>query len=191
MAKLYFRYSTMNAGKSLDLCRINHNYIENGKKTLCLTASVDDRYGKNKITSRIGISIDAISVSRETNIFDLIKETEDISCVLIDEIQFFTKKHIQQITDVVDILNIPVICYGLRSSYTLDIFDGSAYLMSICDEIQEIKTICSHCKNKKAIINARFENDKIVLEGNQVIIGGNNEYKPLCRKCYKNYIEIK
>jgi thymidine kinase len=187
MAKLYFKYSTMNAGKSLDLLRINHNYIENGEKTICLASGLDNRYGKNKITSRTGISTDAISVDKQTNIYDLIKDMKDISCVLIDEIQFFTKEQIFQLSDIVDTLNIPVICFGLRSDFSLSSFEGSSCLMSICDELQEIKTICSCCKNKKAIVNARFENEKIVTKGNQVQIGGNESYKPLCRKCYKRY----
>lgn len=185
MAKLFFRYSTMNAGKSIDLLRCNHNYIENNKKTLCFTSAKDDRYGKGKITSRIGISIDAILIYDNTNIYDFVKKEEDISCVFVDEVQFLKKEHIFQLSNIVDELNIPVICYGLRSDYMLEAFEGSKYLMTISDQIEEIKTICFECKNKKAIINARIIDGKIITEGDQVIIGGNESYVPLCRKCFK------
>lgn len=191
MAKLYFRYSTMNAGKSINLITTNYNYIENGKKTLCFTSSRDNRYGQGKITSRIGISIDAMLIFDDTNIYDIVKKESDISCVFIDEVQFLKKEHIFQLSDIVDELNIPVICYGLRSDYMLESFEGSKYLMTIADQIEEIKTICFECKNKKAIINARIIDGKIIMEGNQVIIGGNESYVPLCRKCFKrlkNYI---
>jgi thymidine kinase len=185
MAKLFFRYSTMNAGKSIDLLKCNYNYIENNKKTLCFTSAKDDRYGKGKITSRIGISIDAILIYDDTNIYDVVKNENDISCVFIDEVQFLKKEHIFQLSDIVDELNIPVICYGLRSSYILELFEGSKYLMTIADQIEEIKTICFNCVKKKATINARIINDKVITEGEQIIIGGNESYVPLCRKCFK------
>jgi len=189
MAKLFFRYSTMNAGKSIDLLRCNHNYIENNKKTLCFTSSKDDRYGKGKITSRIGISIDAILIDDNTNIYNIVKKEKNISCVFIDESQFLKKEHIFQLSDIVDNLDIPVICYGLRSDFQLEPFDASKYLMVLSDNIEEIKTICFECKNKKAIINARILNNKIITSGNQIQIGGNDSYKPLCRKCYKKLLK--
>jgi len=141
----------MNAGKSIDILRIKHNYNEYGNEVLCLTSIKDDRYGIGKITSRIGISTDAETISDNTDVYKLIKEIKEkkeISCVLIDESQFLTKKHIFQLSNVVDILNIPVICYGLRSDFTLEPFSGSKYLMAIADNIEEIKTICYFCKNK-------------------------------------------
>lgn len=189
MAKLYFRYSTMNAGKSIDLLRCNHNYIENGKKTLCFTSARDDRYGKGKITSRIGISIDAISIYDNTNIYDIVKNENDISCIFVDEVQFLTKEHIFQLSDIVDELNIPVICYGLRSDYMLGAFEGSKHLLTLADQIEEIKTICFECKCKKAIINARIIDGKIIESGTQIQIGGNESYQPLCRKCYKKILK--
>ena len=186
MAKLYFKYSTMNAGKSIDLLRCNYNYIENGKKTLCLTSSKDDRYGVGKITSRIGISTDAIPFDDNMDIYELIEKEEDISCVFVDESQFLTKKQVFQLSDVVDKLNIPVICYGLRSDFRLENFSGSKYLMAIADTVEEIRTICNVCKEKKAIVNVRVDEDgKVLLDGSQVQIGGNESYKPMCRKCYK------
>lgn len=189
MAKLFFRYSTMNAGKSIDLIRTNHNYIENNKKTICFTSSKDNRYGKDKITSRIGLSIDAVSIYDETNLYNYVKNLTDISCVFVDESQFLSKRHVFQLSDIVDNLNIPVICYGIRSDFMLEPFEGSKYLMTLSDIVEEIKTICFECKIKKAIVNARILNGKIVTEGEQVQIGGNDIYKPLCRKCYKKIID--
>ena len=190
MAKLFFKYSTMNAGKSIDLLRINHNYIENNKKTLCFTSGKDYRYGEGKITSRIGLSIDAVSILDDTNIYEytfsyISSNHYDISCIFVDESQFLTKEQVFQLADIVDILDIPVICYGLRSDFKMEPFEGSKYLMSISDNIEEIKTICFECKSKKAIINSRINEGKITTEGAQVMIGGNETYKPLCRKCYK------
>jgi len=176
----------MNAGKSIDLLRCNHNYIENGKKTICLTSSKDDRYGNGKITSRIGISVDAIPIDDNINVFELVKKEENISCIFFDEVQFITKKQVFQLSDIVDILNIPVISYGLRSDFRMNPFIGSKYLMAIADTVEEIRTICSVCKNKKAIVNVRVDDDgKVLLKGRQIQIGGNEIYKPMCRKCYK------
>lgn len=190
MAKLFFRYGAMSCGKSIDLLKVKHNYNEYGDEVLCLTSAKDDRYGKGKITSRIGIQTDAISIYDETNIFDLIYTYEKkISCILVDESQFLTKEHIFQLSDIVDELDIPVICYGLRSDFSLEPFEGSKYLMGIADNVEEIKTICSKCKSKKAIINARVTDDKILTVGDQVQIGGNETYKTLCRKCYKKILK--
>ena len=183
----------MNAGKSIDILRIKHNYNEYGNEVLCFTSIKDDRYGVGKITSRIGISTDATPISDNTDVYELIKEIKgqkNISCILIDESQFLTKEHKFQLSNVVDILDIPVICYGLRSDFALEPFPGSKYLMAIADNVEEIKTICYSCKNKKAIVNARFdENNKILTVGPQNKIGGNESYKPLCRKCYKKMLE--
>lgn len=193
MAKLYFKYSTMNAGKSIDLLRINNNYIENGKHTLCFTSGKDDRYGVGKITSRVGISIDAISIFDDTNIIDyVINAKEKISCIFVDEAQFLKKEHIFELSKIVNDFDIPVITYGLRSDFTLEPFDGSKYLMAIADSIEEIKTICKICNDKKAVINARFNSsDQIETVGNQIQIGGNETYKAICRKCYSKLIKNK
>ena len=188
MAKLYFRYSTMNAGKSIDLIKSNYNYLENNKKTMCFTSSIDNRYGVGKITSRIGVSIDAIPIYKETNIFEIVKKEKDISCIFVDEAQFLSKEHVFQLTDIVDELNIPVISYGLRSDYKLGSFEGSEHLMAMSDSIEEIKTICFNCSCKKAIINAKVTNGIIVTDGDQIQIGGNETYIPLCRKCYKQIL---
>jgi thymidine kinase len=192
MAKLYFRYGCMNSGKSLDLLRIAHNYNELEEKVLLFTPSIDNRYGQNKIKSRTNIEMYAISINDKDNIYNMFineNSKQKIQCVLVDEVQFLNKKQIFEIVDIVDILNVPVICYGLRNSFNMEPFEGSKYLMAIADSIEEIKTICAICKSKKAIVNARFENGKLVKNGEQVKIGGNESYKPLCRKCFKKLNE--
>lgn len=189
MAKLFFRYGTMGSGKSLDLLKVAYNYEENGLKSIILTSNIDNRYGSSVVKSRVGVSREAISIDKETNIYELIinklKSDVSIGCVLVDEVQFFEKKHIEELLDVVDELDIPVICYGLRSDFRLSPFGSTKFLMSVADEIEEIKTICSECSKKKAIVNARFNaQGHVIISGNIIEIGGNDKYKPLCRKCF-------
>jgi thymidine kinase len=189
MAKLYFRYSTMGAGKSLDLLKTAHNYEERNKQVLLLTSDLDDRFGKKKITSRIGISRDAYTFNTKSNLYDMaisdmvVSNGETLSCVLIDEAQFLTKEQVWQLTDVVDYLGINVIVYGLRSDYLGEPFEGSIYLMTLADKIEELKTICEF--GDKASMNIRLLNGKPVFEGEQVQIGGNESYLPVCRKHFK------
>jgi thymidine kinase len=186
MAKLFFRYSSMGAGKSLDLLKVSYNYEENNEKILIFTSALDNRYGEGVVKSRVGLSKPAITVDEKFNIYQYVKLlTNSVKAILVDESQFLTKEQVFQLSDIVDKMEIPVICYGLRSDYILDPFEGSKYLMAISDSIEEIKTICSVCKNKKAIVNARFEDGVIVTEGEQIKIGGNESYKPLCRVCFK------
>lgn len=190
MAKLFFRYGTMGSGKSLDLLKVAYNYEENGMNVLILTSKIDDRYGNDVVKSRTGIGKDAVGINKKDNIYDIIDYKkgvlqEKIKCVLVDEVQFFTKEHINQLIKIVDVLEIPVICYGLRSDFKLKPFGATVQLMAVADEIEELKTICSECGEKKATVNARFnENGKIITDGEQIEIGGNDKYKPLCRKCY-------
>lgn len=190
MAKLFFRYGTMGSGKSLDLLKVAYNYEENGLTSIILTSKIDDRYGNDKVQSRTGIKREAIGIDSETNIFEIIEYKKNIignniGCILVDEVQFFKTHHIEELVNIVDIFNIPVICYGLRTDFTLNPFEPIKYLMGVADEIEEIKTICSECTKKKAIVNARFdENGKIVTTGNIIEIGGNDKYRALCRKCY-------
>lgn len=186
MAKLYFRYGAMNSGKSFDLLKVCFNYEERGQNVLILTSQLDDRYGKNKIKSRIGIEKDAISISDDTDISSIfINQSliKNIDCVLCDEVQFFKKHHIKQLTEIVDKYNTPVIAYGLRSDFRLEPFEGSVYLMAIADSIEELKTVC-FC-GKKATINARVVDGKITTKGEQVQIGGNESYISICRKHFK------
>ena len=190
MAKLFFRYGTMGSGKSLDLLKVAYNYEENGMGILILTSKIDDRYGNDIVKSRTGIGKDAIGINKKDNIYDIIEYkssilNEKISCVLVDEVQFFTKEHIFQLVKIVDKLDIPIICYGLRSDFKLEPFKSTKYLMAIADELEELKTICSECGKKKANVNARFDKEgNIITEGKQVEIGGNDRYRPLCRRCF-------
>jgi thymidine kinase len=174
----------MGAGKTLDLLKVAYNYEERGKSVVILTASIDTRSGKNKIKSRTGLEKDAISIKDDDNIVKKIYfALKDADCILVDEAQFLKRHHIHELTELVDEYNIPVICYGLRSDFKLEPFEGSMYLMAIADDIEEIKTIC-HC-GKKATVNARIKNGKIIKDGEQIKIGGNESYISLCRKHYK------
>jgi len=184
MAKLYFRYSTMGAGKSLDLLKTAHNYEERNKKVFLLTSDLDNRFGKKKIASRIGISRDANTFNNKSNLYEMVVSNgEKLSCILIDEAQFLTKEQVWQLTDIVDYLGINVIVYGLRSDYLGEPFEGSIYLMTLADKIEELKTICEF--GDKASINMRLLNGEPVFEGEQVQIGGNESYLPVCRKHFK------
>lgn len=191
MSKLYFRYATMGAGKSLDLLKTAYNYEERNKKVLLLTSKFDNRHGLDKITSRVGLSMPAISISDTTNIFEYVKLQHSINrydCVLIDEAQFLTKEHIWQLTNIVDELNLTVITYGLRIDYMGEPFEGSCYLMSLADKIEELKTICEF--GDKATMNLRVLDGTPVFEGEQISIGGNESYVPVCRKYYKQQYNI-
>jgi len=177
MAKLYFYYSAMNAGKSTTLLQSEYNYRERGMKTLCLTPRLDDRYGVGKITSRIGLQATAHAFDKEEDLFVHIEQAESdehIHCVLVDEAQFLTPAQVLQLTLVVDRLKLPVLCYGLRTDFRGEPFDGSKYLLAWSDEIKEIKTVCR--SGKKAIMNARIDaQGRQVYEGAQVEIGHNYE----------------
>ena len=188
MAKLYFYYSAMNAGKSTVLLQSAHNYKERGMDTLLYTPEIDDRFGAGKISSRIGLSSDAISFTQDFNFYHdaerRLSKNHNIKCILIDEAQFLTKKQVMQLTDIVDKLNIPVLAYGLRSDFRGEPFDGSLYLLIWADNLIEIKTVC-HC-GKKAIMNARIDkHGHPIKTGEQIQIGGNEKYISMCRKHYK------
>lgn len=187
MAKLYFRYGAMGSGKTIDLLKVAYNYEERGQRVLLLSPSKDDRYGKGKITTRIGLQRECVSITEDVNIFSYVKNMYNKpSAILVDEAQFFTEAQIYQLSDIVDYFEISVICYGLRADFRLNFFPGSKTLMAIADSVEEIKTICE-C-GKKAIINMRFVDGVAVVEGEQVVIGGNDTYKSVCRKCYKRYV---
>lgn len=188
MAKLYFYYSAMNAGKTTVLLQSSYNYQERGMETLLFIPSIDERYGKGKITSRIGLSANAITFYPHSNLFDVTKnEKQDhpkLQCVLIDEAHFLNKKQVLQLTDIVDTLNLPVLTYGLRSDFKGEPFEGSQYLLIYADELLEIKTIC-YC-GKKAIMNVRIDKEGQVIKiGEQIQIGGNESYVSMCRKHFK------
>ena len=192
MSKLYFRYATMGAGKSLDLLKTAYNYEERNKNVLLLTSKFDNRHGLDKITSRVGLTMPAVSISDTTNIYEYVKLQHSINrydCVLMDEVQFLTKEHIWQLTDIVDKLNLTVITYGLRIDYRGEPFEGSCYLMALAGKIEELKTICEF--GDKATMNLRTINGESVFEGDQISIGGNESYIPVCRKYFKQELHKK
>ncbi|MDY2960328.1 MAG: thymidine kinase [Hornefia sp.] len=187
MAQLYYRYSTMNAGKSIELIKVAYNYEERGKRVLTLVPAVDNRYGIGLITSRIGLQREAITVSEDTNILDLFIERNDdkrIDCILLDECQFLKKHHVEELAEIVDSYDVPVLAYGLKNDFRNELFEGSYYMLVYADKIEEIKTIC-WC-GRKATMVARVIGDKIVKQGEQIQIGGNEMYVSLCRKHYND-----
>ncbi|MDR1233801.1 MAG: thymidine kinase [Holosporales bacterium] len=183
MAKLYFYYSAMNAGKTTKLLQSSFNYKERHMDTLLYTFKMDNRFGEEVISSRIGLQEKASVFDAELDLFADIssKRTPKTACILLDEAQFLTKKQVHELCRVVDELNVPVLTYGLRSDFLGEPFEGSLYLLILADELVEVKTIC-HC-GRKAIMNAKFDgNKKIIRQGEQVDIGGNEKYTALCRK---------
>lgn len=187
MAQLYYRYSTMNAGKSIELIKVAYNYEERNKRVLVLTPSVDDRFGIGVIASRIGVTREAIAVNEDTNILELfMKENKKnpIDCVLVDECQFLKKHHVQELVEIVDSCDVPVLAYGLKNDFQNELFEGSYYMLVYADKIEEIKTIC-WC-GRKATMVARILDGKFVKTGEQIVVGGNDMYISLCRKHYND-----
>ncbi|WP_020468402.1 thymidine kinase [Zavarzinella formosa] len=179
MAKLYFYYSTMNAGKSTSLLQAAHNYAERGMRTMLFTALLDDR-AKGLIASRIGLEAEAYRFHAHTNFWELCTSSPP-NCVLIDEAQFLSKEQVRQLTRVVDEANTPVMCYGLRTDFLGELFPGSAALLAWADSLVELKTIC--CCGRKATMVVRVSPSGVVeREGQQVEVGGNERYVPLCRR---------
>ena len=184
LAKIYYSYSAMNAGKSTVLLQASHNYHERGMKTLLLTAMIDDRFGEGRISSRIGIGADAQTFDKNTNLFDMIKGylgKTQFSCILLDEAQFLSEAQVWQLADVADILDIPVMCYGLRTDFQGKLFPGSGALLGIADDIKEIKTIC-WCGRKATMVLRLDSKGKPIKQGEQVVIGGEESYVSVCRK---------
>jgi len=191
MAQLYFYYSAMNAGKSTLLLQSAHNYAEQGMNTLLFTADIDNRFGEGKIQSRIGLSKPAKLFEKKTNfrttIEEYIKQTT-IACVLVDEAQFLSREQVDQLARVVDELNIPVLCFGIRTDFQAESFNGSARLLAIADKLTELKTICN-C-GRKATMTVRLDDDgNVISEGEQVQIGGNERYESKCRKHYQELMD--
>lgn len=185
MAQLYYRYSTMNAGKSIEVIKVAHNYEERGKRVLALVPSVDDRYGQGVITSRVGLQREATIVSDDTNILELFMREngrENIDCIVVDECQFLKKHHVEELIEIVDSFDVPVLAYGLKNDFRNELFEGSYYMLVYADKIEEIKTIC-WC-GKKATMVARVSDGKCVKSGAQIVVGGDDMYVSLCRKHY-------
>lgn len=188
MAQLYFYYSAMNAGKSTTMLQSSFNYQERGMNPVIFTAKIDNRFGEGKVSSRIGLEADAELFTIETHLFDHIatlNEQQKVHCVLIDESQFLTKEQVHQISDVVDILKIPVLCYGLRTDFRGELFTGAQYLLAWADKLIELKTVC-HCGRKANMVLRTDENGVAMADGDQVEIGGNERYVSVCRKHYKD-----
>jgi thymidine kinase len=187
MAKLYFYYSSMNAGKSTSLLQSSYNYKERGMNTLVLAPILDDRYGAGRVTSRIGIESEATTFRTDTNLFDVVEEAgaeEPLHCVLIDEAQFLTRDQVFALSEVTDKLNIPVLAYGLRTDFQGEPFEGSKYLLSWADNLKELKAIC-HCGSKATMVLRMDQEGNAVTQGSQVEIGGNDRYVSMCRKHFK------
>jgi thymidine kinase len=187
MAKLYFYYSSMNAGKSTALLQSSYNYRERGMHTLVLAPQFDDRFGVGKVKSRIGIETEATTFSDDTDLLELIEsshQAEPLHCVLIDEAQFLTRDQVFQLSEVTDKLKIPVLAYGLRTDFQGEPFEGSKYLLAWSDNLKEIKAIC-HCGTKATMVLRLHSDGKAVTEGSQVEIGGNDRYVSMCRKHFK------
>lgn len=190
MAKLYFYYSSMNAGKSTALLQSSYNYRERGMNTLILAPDFDDRYGVGKVTSRIGLESQATIFRGEDDLFKLIKAKVDdagLHCVLIDEAQFLSKEQVFQLGEVTDELKIPVLAYGLRTDFQGEPFPGSKYLLAWADNIKELKAIC-FCGGKATMVIRLDQDGNAITQGSQVEIGGNDRYVSMCRKHFKaNY----
>lgn len=178
----------MDAGKSTILLQTAHNYSQRGMNTFLLTAAIDDRYGVGKISSRLGISAEAHIFNNEDNILRLIKnahKNQEIHCVLIDESHFLSKKQVGQLTEIVDKMSIPVLCYGLRTDFMGELFEGSKYLLAWADKLEEIKTICD-CGRKATMVLRLDSEGKALRGGEQISIGGNETYKSVCRKHFND-----
>ncbi len=187
MAKLYFYYSSMNAGKSTALLQSSYNYRERGMNTIVLAPKIDDRYSIGKVTSRIGLQTDALTFDPDVDLFDLIQTDhvkKPLHCVLIDEAQFLTRQQVFQLGEVSDNLNIPVLAYGLRTDFQGEPFEGSKYLLAWSDNLKELKAIC-HCGSKATMVLRHDESGNVIQQGSQVEIGGNDRYISVCRKHFK------
>ncbi|PAW82606.1 MAG: thymidine kinase [Opitutia bacterium Tous-C8FEB] len=187
MAKVYFYYAAMNAGKSTVLLQAGHNYRERGLRPLLLVPAIDDRAGAGRIHSRIGLAADARPIQPGDDLLAVIRAEHGqsaVACVLVDEAQFLSPAQVWQLTDVADHLGVPVLCYGLRTDFQGRLFPGSAALLGVADDLTELKAIC-HC-GRKATMNLRVDPaGRAVREGAQVEIGGNDRYVALCRRHFK------
>ncbi|NQZ33152.1 MAG: thymidine kinase [Oceanospirillaceae bacterium] len=183
MAQLYFYYSAMNAGKSTSLLQSSHNYTEQGMQVLLFTAAVDERVEKGVIASRIGLRSDALVFEPDTQLYTQINEffeKSELHCVFVDEAQFLSRDQVDQLARVVDRLNIPVLCYGIRSDFQGELFPGSQRLLNIADKLTELKAVC-HCGRKATMVVRRDAQGNTVSAGEQVVIGGNDSYESMCR----------
>ncbi len=192
MAQLFFRYGAMSSGKTIEILKVAHNYEAQGRKIALMTSGLDNRSGVGRVASRIGIHRKAIPITEEMDLFEYIKEMNNhdladgdgkLACVLIDEAQFLKRHHVLECAKIVDEFNIPVMTFGLKNDFQNHLFEGSENLLIFADKIEEMKTICHYCGHK-ATMNLRINNGKPVYEGEQVQIGGDESYYPVCRYHY-------
>ena len=185
MAKLYFKYGAMGSSKTANALITRFNYQERDMKVWLIKPSIDNRDGANIIRSRIGLEAEADVMTPDTDIFSLFEESHrDCDVIITDECQFFTTEQVDQLRKIVDVYNLPVMCFGLRTDFLTNLFPGSRRLFEVADSITEIKTICS-C-GSKATVNARIdENGNVVTTGSQILLGGNDSYIAMCHKCWK------
>lgn len=191
MAKLFFNYSTMNAGKSTALLQASYNYRERGMETYLLTAALDNRAGVGQISSRIGISQEADLYDEDSDLYAMIetrKKSSTLACTFVDEAQFLTPDQVWQLARAVDDLNVPVLCYGLRVDFLGKTFPGSATLLALADEMKEVKTIC-WCGAKATMVVRQDADGVVQTKGDQIMIGGNDTYVSLCRRHWREAIE--
>ncbi len=184
MAKLYFNYSSMNAGKSTMLLQANHNYIERGMKPRIYTSDLDNRFGEGEIVSRIGLKEKSNIFTSKTDIYNDVLNIHNnsiVDCVLIDEAQFLTQNQVIQLGKVVDELDIPVLAFGIRTDFQGNLFEGSKYLLAWADNLKEIKTVC-HCGRKATMVLRLNAKGEVVSDGTQIEIGGEEKYVSVCRK---------
>lgn len=187
MAKLYFNYSSMNAGKSTMLLQSNHNYLERGMKPQIYTSDLDNRYGSGEIVSRIGLKAKSNTFNTKTDIYEDIlnkNNNDSVDCVLVDEAQFLTESQVEQLGKIVDELNIPVLAFGIRTDFQGKLFEGSKFLLAWADNLKEIKTVC-HCGRKATMVLRVDDEGNIMADGSQIEIGGEERYVSVCRKHFK------
>lgn len=184
MAKLYFYYSAMNAGKSTTLLQAAYNYRERGLRPLLLTPQLNTRDGLGKVASRIGLSSDAYAFSQAESLLEIVRsqhKSDPVACVFVDEAQFLTRKQVHELGEVADVLKIPVLSYGLRTDFQGNLFEGSQYLLAWADVLSEIKTIC-HCGAKATMVLRTDSTGRPIRSGEQIKVGGNESYVSVCRK---------
>ena len=186
MAKLYFRYGVMGSSKSAKALITKFNYEEQGMRVWLIKPAADTRYGKDIVRSRIGLEQTGDVITEDMNLYEIFRdrEKEFNDVIIADEAQFLTPQHIEQLRDIVDNYNVPVMCFGLRTDFRTKMFPGSARLFELADSVSELKTVCT-CGGK-AMVNARIDGEgNIITEGAQIMLGGNESYRPMCYKCWK------
>ena len=192
MAKLHFFYSTMNAGKSTSLLQSNDNYLESNLDTIIFLPDETNKSSKGQIVSRIGLKAKTVIADKDFNFIVYIKKnkTSKLSCILIDEAQFLSKIQIRQLGEVADKLNIPVMCYGIRTDFRGELFEGSSELLALADNLIELKTICYDCGRKATMVVRVDKDGEVVTEGSKIQIGGNDQYTPVCRKHFRKRTKL-